>query len=161
MATVHFEMSQTFQPAAAEIVNEVAAVVRPIAPDADVQDIGGTAIPGLLTKGDVDVNVRVSTGDFARLVEFLQLHFEINQPDNWTSGFASFADDTHYALPVGVQATVIDHLDDVFVGQRDRLASQPDLITRYNELKARYEGSEMEEYRTAKWAFIEAHLKPS
>jgi len=154
-------MSQTFQPTAAQIVDEIAAVVRPIAADADVQDMGATAIPGLLTKGDVDVNVRVSAGDFVRVVDFLRLHFEINQPDNWTDGFASFADDTHYALPVGVQVTVIDHPDDVFVGQRDRLASQPDLIERYNELKARYEGSEMEEYRTAKWAFIEAHLKPS
>jgi uncharacterized protein len=154
-------MSQVFQPAAAEIVEQIAALVEPLTAGADVQDMGATAIPGLLTKGDVDVNVRVAAGDFAPLVEFLGRRFEINQPQNWTEGFASFADETNYALPVGVQVTILCHADDVYIAQRDRLAARPDLIAEYNQLKSGYEGSDMDDYRTAKWAFIDAHLSIS
>ncbi len=63
--------------------------MREQVPDADVQDMGSTAIPGVLTKGDVDVNVRVAGEDFGRLIEFLRLRFTVHQPENWDDGFAS------------------------------------------------------------------------
>ncbi len=157
--TVSFEPSETFQPAAARIVGLVAALVRHVAPEAAVEDMGGTAVPGLLTKGDVDVNVRVDRVEFDRTVAFLRLHFHVHQPGNWTDGYASFADDKTYPLPVGVQVTIRGHRDDRFLSHRDRLAGDRALIERYNELKREYEGAPMVAYRQAKWAFIAQHLE--
>jgi GrpB-like predicted nucleotidyltransferase (UPF0157 family) len=156
---VHFEMSEVSQPRAAEIVQAVAALVRAEVPSSDVQDMGATAIPGLLTKGDVDVSVRVDAEEFPRVVEFLGAHFNVHQRHNWTNSYASFADDDRYSLPVGIQATVVDGREDTFVAQRDRLAARPQLIAEYNALKRRYEGADMDEYRAAKHAFIAAHLR--
>jgi GrpB-like predicted nucleotidyltransferase (UPF0157 family) len=156
---VRFKLSQAFQPAAAEIVQRVAIRVRSEVSDADVQDMGATAVPGLLTKGDVDVSVRVPERDFVRAVELLRSHFEVHQPHNWTDGYASFVDDRSYSLPVGVQVTVKGHREDKFLAQRDRLLARPDLLAAYNDLKCRYEGADMDEYRAAKQAFIAEHLE--
>lgn len=84
-------------------------------------------------------------------------HFEVGQPENWNDGFASF-NAHHFDLPVGVHVTAVGHPEDKFILQRDRLASSPDLVRQYNELKIRFEGCDMDEYRRAKWAFIDQHL---
>ncbi len=158
VAEVSFQPSDMFQRRAAAIVEQIAELVRRAVPDCDVQDMGATAVPGLLTKGDVDVNVRVAAIDFPAVIEFLERHFSVHQPQNWSDGYASFADDYSYALPTGVQVTIVGHPDDKFLAQRDRLAADPKLIALYNELKREHDGGTMEGYRSAKWAFIATHL---
>ena len=155
-----FRPSEFYRHAAVEIVDEIATLVHSQFPDADVQDMGATAIPGLLTKGDVDVNVRVAHDDLQPLLDLLRQHLRVHQSENWTDGYASFADDDGHSLPVGVQVTVRGHADDKFLIQRDRLAGAPRLIAQYNELKRRLEGATMTEYRQAKWEFIAQHLDP-
>jgi GrpB-like predicted nucleotidyltransferase (UPF0157 family) len=121
--------------------------------------MGSTAVPGALTKGDLDTNVRLANRDeFDQVVEFLRDLFAMHQPQNWTDGYASFADEHSYGLPVGIQVTIRGHPDDKFIGQRDRLAASPDLIEKYNVLKVRFEGRDMDDYREAKWAFIATYL---
>jgi GrpB-like predicted nucleotidyltransferase (UPF0157 family) len=158
MERLHFAFSETFQPVAIAIVEQVGVLVRSVVPHADVQDMGGTAVPGLLTKGDVDVSVRVTSESFAAACEVLRNSFVVHQPENWTDGYASFADESSYPLPVGVQVTIMGHSDDRFLQQRDRLLDDPALVAKYNDLKRAYEGSTQDEYRPAKWAFIEKYL---
>lgn len=158
MELLHFAFSETFQPVAIAIVEQVGVLVRSEVPDADVQDMGATAVPGLLTKGDVDVSVRVNAESFAAACDVLRNSFAVHQPENWTDGYASFAGDASYPLPVGVQVTISGHSDDRFLQQRDRLLNDPALVAKYNDLKRTYEGSTQAEYRPAKWAFIEEYL---
>ena len=79
--------------------------------------------------------------------------YGINQLDNWTSTYASFKDD---ARNIGIQVTVIDSKDDFFVRQRDYLNHHPEAVTAYNQLKTRFEGEDMDEYRKEKSSFWES-----
>ncbi len=121
-------------------------------PNASIEHIGSTAIPGTLTKGDVDINVRLKLEEFDEVVEILKTLYKINQPENWTKEFASFKDDSR---DLGIQVTVLGSAEDYFVAQREYLKSHPEAVTELNALKERFEGKNMDEYRGAKEEFYE------
>src|ERR1039458_10058566 len=159
MAKVFFKLSDVYRERAKTICLKVEEIVHDQLPDADVQDVGATAIPDMLTKGDVDINVRVSRQDFPKAVELLKSNFGVAQPENWGDGFASFSGDRSYELPVGIQLTIIGERKDKCVEQHARLLTSPELVRRYNALKKEYQGEEMSAYRDAKWAFIAEFLE--
>jgi GrpB-like predicted nucleotidyltransferase (UPF0157 family) len=154
MNLVHFKPSSDFKERVDALFLEQKKRITHVLPAVDIQHIGGTAVPGLLTKGDVDINVRVDAILFPGAVEEFKKLYHINQPDNWTSAFASFKDDDSFALPLGVQLTVIGTSDDHFVRHRDALLRDPTLVGKFNDLKRRFESKDMDEYRAAKSAFL-------
>jgi GrpB-like predicted nucleotidyltransferase (UPF0157 family) len=101
-------------------------------------------VPGALTKGDLDLLVRVEGRHFPEAVALLTSAFAINQPEVWSETFASFSEEPAGEIAVGVQLVVAESEDDrLFVEWRERLTSEPELLERYNQLKG---------------AFIEAEL---
>jgi GrpB-like predicted nucleotidyltransferase (UPF0157 family) len=103
---------------------------------AEIHHIGATALLSGWTKGDVDINLRVPEDRFDAVIDELSARLEIAQPANWTPTFASFSA-PGYALPLGVQVTVIGSAGDFLLALRDRLRADPELLRRYDELKAR------------------------
>ncbi len=131
-------------------------------PDANVEHVGSTAIPGALTKGDVDLLVRVDHDDFARAVRHLRRVYAVHQRHNWTPTLASFADRDATDPPVGVQLVVAGSADDVLFGPfRDALISDPALLADYNALKRRYDGEEYQRYTDIKGKFVEMSSRTS
>ncbi len=53
----------------------------------DIQHIGSTAIPNSITKGDLDIQVRVSKEDFTKAVEILSTIYDINEGSTKTDFF--------------------------------------------------------------------------
>ena len=84
-------------------------------PKSEFHHIGVTAIPGSLTKGDVDVLLRVEARDFMPSVATLRQHFTINQRKIWSDVFASFADDCSFPFPPGIQLVVKGSEADFFL----------------------------------------------
>ncbi len=125
-------------------------------PFTDIQHVGSTAVPGTLSKGDVDINVRVSAEKFETVVQKLKTLYEVNQSNNWTSSFASFKDD---GRELGIQVISIGSPDDYFVAQRDYLKSHPAAVLEYNALKEKFEGGDMDIYRKAKGEFLKKLLE--
>ena len=123
-------------------------------PEGDIQHVGGTSIPGALTKGDVDISVRVQADDFEAAVAALRSMYEVHQTHNWTETFASFRVDPPAHPPVGVHISVVGSTDDFFVAIRDLLCRDPDLLARYNSLKTSHADETEETYKAAKAAFI-------
>src|SRR5712692_8771334 len=121
-------------PLADEVVAEVATELRALLPDCDVEHIGATALPDGVTKGDVDVNIRVPASSFERVVEMLTARFAVAQPQNWSPTYASFSDPDR-ALPLGLQVTVIGSPDDFLVMLRDLMRSDPVLRQDYERCK--------------------------
>lgn len=115
-------------------------------------------MPGALTKGDVDLVVRVAADRFPTAVAALRRLYTINQPENWTDSFASFKDDATFPLPFGAQLVINDSADDGFIALRDRLSSDPRALAGYNAIKREYEKASNAAYRAAKGAWIEALL---
>lgn len=156
---VSFKPASTFKVLAEKVFEDQKKSISDRLPLAEVHHIGSTAILNSLTKGDLDVNVRVKETDFDTAMETLKQMYDINQPDNWTNTFASFKDEKHVGMDFGVQVTVIGGPEDDFVQKRDILLGRPDLVEALNVLKMKWEGKSMDEYRKAKGEFFNKMVK--
>lgn len=155
MRSVHFiPYEETYQRARRVYDQQEERLLR-LFPFADIQHIGGTSIPGSLTKGEIDINLRVKPEYFEQVKSKLKELYKVNQTENWTGNFASFKDDKNYDLPVGVQLTIINSSHDFFIKQRDHLIKSKKLLDQLNKLKQKFEGKSMEEYQKEKSKFFE------
>lgn len=124
---------------------------------AEIEHVGATAVPGCLTKGDIDLAVRVAAHDFAAAELALAALLERNSDSHRSADFASFCDPD--ARPeLGVQLVAAGSAFDFFATFRDALIADPALLARYNTLKLTWDGRDMEAYRVAKSAFVELVL---
>ena len=154
MANITFQDQVVFHARAEKIFAEEYALLKPLMPWADIQHIGSTSIPGATTKGDIDIVVRVLKEDFLKTRDILKGIYETHQLDNWSETFASFKDDNR-ALPLGIQLTIMDCEDDVFVTFRDILRSSPEMLSEYNALKISCQNQDTEIYIAKKAEFFE------
>ncbi|MFN7132315.1 MAG: GrpB family protein [Myxococcales bacterium] len=130
-------------------------VLLQLLPGADVQHVGGTAIPGCRTKGDLDIQVRVPRGAFEAAEAVLAAHYARNVGSDQTDTYASFKDDDRDP-PLGLQLTAIDGPYDDFWRFREVLLARPDLCAAYDRLKSAWHGREMDAYRAEKSRFFES-----
>ena len=158
MAPINLKTVDELKPQVQRIISQLSAQLEALFPDIELHHIGATAIPGALTKGDVDVLLRVSGARFFAVVDVLKRHFTIKQPDNWTPDFASFGDDTSFALPVGIQVVVKDSENDFLLFFRDHFISHPAALAEYNRLKTTHAAEGPEGYWKAKDQFLEKIL---
>ena len=134
------------------------AELRALLPDAAIEHVGSTAIPGAVTKGDLDVCVLVEQGAFREADRILADHFPRNTGSDQTASFSAFSDESR-RLPVGVQLAARGGPEDSFVRWRELLRGSPQLLSAYNDLKRRWHGRSHEDYRAAKAHFIEQGLE--
>ena len=155
MNTVHFRPSTDFTDAAIKVFEEQKNRIIKLIPFADVQHIGSTSIPNSITKGDLDLVIRVPRKEFKHAVEELKSIYGINQPENWSDTFASFKDEKNFRIDFGAQLVVQDSKSDDFVKLRDILLKNPELVKDLNNLKLKYDGKNMEDYRREKADFFQ------
>jgi GrpB-like predicted nucleotidyltransferase (UPF0157 family) len=130
-----------------------------VLPDAELEHVGATSVPGALTKGDVDVLVRVSPERFETAAQCLRRLYAVHQPHNWTPTLASFVDHQAEEIPVGIQLVAAGSDDDAMFGVfRDALVADPALLAEYNDLKRRLDGEQYGRYTEIKGRFIERVL---
>lgn len=150
---VHFAPEQQFRDSIAALFQRVESRIRDLLPRADIQHVGSTAIPGSLTKGDLDVQVRVSGADYAAAKELLSKVYGVNAGGFVADDAISFEDyGTQPSL--GVHLTVIGGSADIQWRFRDLLVGSPQLRAQYDHLKRQFEGRSMERYRDAKAEFV-------
>lgn len=128
--------------------------IKNLLPEVDIQHVGSTAIPNSLTKGDLDIQVRVSAEQFPKAVELLSSLYEGNDESIKTDTFRAFKDETTNP-PLGVQLTVIDSEFDFFWKFREVLLTNNKYRDEYDNLKKEYEGRSMDAYREAKDKFFQ------
>lgn len=127
--------------------------IKKVIPNAEVHHVGSSAIPNSLTKGDLDIQVRVSSKLFHLAVEELSKLYESNEGSIKTNEFRAFKDDT-ISPPLGVQLTVFDSEFDFFWKFRDVLLQNEKYRSEYDNLKRNFEGKDMDKYREAKNEFF-------
>lgn len=152
MSIVHFVKTESIRAGVNKLFESEKQRIARSLPDAEIEHIGATAVPGTITKGDLDINIRVSVAAFQNTVDVLKGMYEINQPENWTGEFASFKDELR---DIGVQVTVKNSPEDYYVPLREYLREHPETVARLNELKLRFEDQDMDEYRGAKGEFFQ------
>jgi|SRR3989344_3664356 len=155
---VYFREREKFRERAEQLFLKEQKRILHVIPSADVQHIGSTAIPGSLTKGDLDIQVRIMQKDFEKAQKALSKMYKPNKGNPPTKTYASFKNDST-KIPLGVQLTVVGSKEDNFAALRDILVSDKKHLKEYNSLKKRYQGKPMREYRKAKGKFVEKVLK--
>ncbi len=127
-----------------------------------MRQTGGTSLSEALTKGDLDIHVRVPAEDFASARDALAQIYERYCLEMWTPGFATFVM-PNAPIPTGVAPTAIGSGHDRrFVAAWERLAREPRLLCEYNTLKRKHEGTaNYEGYRAEKSAFFTRITKES
>jgi GrpB-like predicted nucleotidyltransferase (UPF0157 family) len=123
-------------------------------PSAKIEHVGGTSIPGLLTKGDLDLQVSVIQQEFARAIVLIRSEYINHQIENWTKSYASFKHEDEFDIAVGIQLVVENSESDIFVKSRDLLLTHPEKIEELNQLKRSYEGKDMDTYIENKGEFF-------
>ncbi|WP_059173154.1 GrpB family protein [Bacillus sp. FJAT-27445] len=154
MERVNFTKIDDFNETAEKAFTFHKAVIGMMLPEADIQHVGSSAIPNSITKGDLDIQVRVKPGQFTQAVQKLSKLYELNEGSTKTETFRAFKDDT-VTPPLGVQLTVINSEFDFFWKFRDVLLMNDQYRQEYDELKKNFEGKDMELYREAKNQFFE------
>lgn len=150
------ELRETVMAAFAEHRRRIA----PLLPATEIEHIGSTSIPGALTKGDLDLFVRVDAGGFPPAVTALRAMYAVHQPENWTPTYASFIDPAASKPPVGVQLVVGGSPDDDLFGPfRQAIIADPNLLAAYNELERGHDGSDYDTYTDARAEFIERVMR--
>ncbi len=133
--------------------------IRERLPDVEIRHTGGTSVLGVLTAGDVDLQVRTDRESFEGARDALGELYESHHPEVWHSEGAFFVDPDSEPR-VEVALTVIGSLDDLHHGDAWRqIAADPGLIERYNDLKSAHEGGSYGEYQAAKRDFFYANFQ--
>ncbi len=139
---------------AAKAFERLRDLLRRKLPDGcEILHIGATAIQDCMTKGDLDILVRVPADAFAAADACLAELFERNTGSARTSTFSAF-EDAGAAPPLGVQLCSIGGDFDEFHRFVEYLQQSPKLVSDYNALKRRFNGQPMDAYRQAKGEFV-------
>ena len=130
------------------------ARLAPLLPRHELVLTGGSSVPGALTKGDVDLHLRVAPADFAAAVSALRGVYAVVLPDIWQDTLATFAVPAA-PLPTGVAVTPVGSGHDVrFRRTWQLLAGDARLLAAYNAVKRAGDG----DYEQRKSAFFDRLL---
>ena len=151
--TVSFVPEQKVREIVLRRFAELKSTLEPLVEGAEIHHVGSTAIPGSLTKGDLDIQVRVSERQFAQVRARLKALYAVNEGGFIAADAISF-EDYSSDTPVGIHLTVVGGSCDLQFKFRDRLLASASLRKEYDDLKRRFEGGSMQAYRNAKEGFV-------
>ncbi|MES5047191.1 GrpB family protein [Rhizobium nepotum] len=84
---------------ASDAFNEFAQLWKSDLPtSAEIEHVGATAVPGCLTKGDLDICIRVAATDFDAADRILARSFQRNPGSVRSGAFSAFMDDDRIPL---------------------------------------------------------------
>jgi GrpB-like predicted nucleotidyltransferase (UPF0157 family) len=152
---LHFRPAQEV-PGIGEAFRSERERILALLPDAEVVHTGASSVPRALTRGDLDIQVRVPPSRFDGALGTLDAVYARYRPDIWSHGFAAFVAEA--AVPTGLVLTAIgaEH-DRLFTRSWEQLRREPEFLQALNELKLGWEGSEDDGgYEEAKAAFFAA-----
>ena len=140
------------------LFEKLQSVLSELVPFAEIEHIGSTSIPGSITKGDLDIAVRVEQALFEHAMARLNSVCEQNTNSYHDHQYQPYI----YSInghDVGIQLFISNSIyDKRFLTWRDELVQNSCLLERYNALKMSFDGKPMSQYRDAKSRFIRSHL---
>jgi hypothetical protein len=140
--------------AACRILDEQRRRLQAIVPGGELSLTGGSSLADALTFGDIDLHLRTPEEGFDLASEAISRGYAVVHQEIWQHGLATF-EIAGADPPIGIALTAIDgEHDRLFRRTWQLLASDPGLLTAYNEMKRRHRGSDPAAYRAAKSDFF-------
>lgn len=152
---VWFQDVSVHRAAAEALFETLKARLLALIPQADIQHVGSTALPHGQTKGDLDIQVRVTREVYVTVARDALAGQMAVEPGAFHGPDAISYKDDATTPPVGIHITVMGGACDFQWKFREVLVARPDLCDAYDDIKRRFEGGDMAAYREAKNAFFE------
>lgn len=125
---------------AARVVAAERARIAHLGVPGELVHVGGSSVPGALTRGDVDLHLRVPPDRFAAAVTALRDVHAVTHPEIWCPTLATFAVDA--PVPTELAVTPVGSEHDVrFTRTWALLRADPRLLAAYNAVKQRADDS--------------------
>ena len=151
-----FYIPSEYQQRCLETYKEYRKLLGSLLPHAKIEHIGSSAVPGALSKGDLDIFLGVKLEQHSEAVVILEkAGFCIKVGTLRTTELCMLEAPEQ---DVAVQVVAIGSEYEFFVEFRNMLLKSKDLLNSYNELKRQSESLEDNEYRNIKSEFIENAL---
>jgi hypothetical protein len=138
---------------AVAIVAAESAVLRASGVPGELVWTGGSSVQGALTRGDVDLHLRVAPDLFENAVELIRRDHVVVHPEIWCDTLATFAVEAPIAAGLAVTPIGSEH-DFRFIRSWHRLRNEPLLLAEYNDMKLAGESLDLNEYESQKAAFF-------
>jgi hypothetical protein len=151
--------SDDLLPDALRILAEQRDLLRDAGVPGELVLEGGSSVPGALTRGDVDLHLRVPPADFPAAVGKLRRSHAIVHPEIWGPTLATF-EATGTTRSIGIAVTPVGSEHDLrFTRTWQLLRADPDLVAEYNAAKLAEDGPRGEGYEERKSAFFDRVLR--
>ncbi|WP_205620005.1 GrpB family protein [Dasania marina] len=137
---------------------ELLPKIKEIFPDSRVEHVGSSSIPGAISKGDLDIFLGVGKEEFSEAIQQLGSLGFYEKEDTLRTESLRMMITNLYSEDVAIQVVENGSEYDFFVEFRDKLRSNPELVSQYNKLKLGCIGMEYNRYRDIKSAFVESVL---
>lgn len=151
--TVSFVPESRVRAQVMQSFEKLRITLEPVVEGGEIHHVGSTAIPGSLTKGDLDVQIRVKKTQFETVSSRLRAIYVVNE-GGFTGTDAISFEHKDGDVSIGIHLTVIDGSCDLQHRFRDRLLASIPLQKEYDQLKRRFDGRSMKAYRDAKEQFV-------
>jgi GrpB-like predicted nucleotidyltransferase (UPF0157 family) len=162
LAALRFKMEfieqSKFLPRIEEIFDELSHRLRSMLPNSRIEHVGSSSIPGTISKGDLDIFVGVSPLEFEQSISLVQSIGFYEKSDTMRTESLRMMVTDEYQEDVAIQIVSNGTEFECFIDFRDKMRSNPELVSKYNELKINCNGMPHEQYREVKSSFIESVL---
>lgn len=156
---VTLQPAELFHDRAIGILTMQRETLRHLGAPGELLLVGGSSVPGAVTRGDVDLHLRVDGSEFADTVALLRRALPVVHPEIWSPTLATF-DVPSLALPTGLAVTPTGSEHDLrFTRTWQLLGADPTLIGEYNEIKRAGDLADVTEYERRKSAFFDRVLE--
>lgn len=147
-----------YQAEIAARFEEVRAVISALVPEGRIEHVGSSAIPGAVSKGDLDICLIVPPSAHAGIVSRLIAHGYQEQQDTLRTPELCMLNSPASSAEHAIQIVASGSEFEDFIQFRDALLEDSALVEQYNEVKSQSWSLGNESYRAAKSAFIAAVL---
>lgn len=148
-----------YQPEAASRFVSARSQIQRLLPSAVVEHIGSSAIPGALSKGDLDICVLVAPTHHELYVLTLTNFGYVEKRDTLRTEQLCMLEWHKPGEEHAVQLVASGSPFEMFIAFRDALLACPALVAEYNQLKLNAAHVCEVEYRAAKSTFIERVIR--
>jgi GrpB-like predicted nucleotidyltransferase (UPF0157 family) len=136
-----------------KIQQDLVEILKDFDVEYDIQHVGGSSIPGVITKGDIDICILTNTESINLISSTLLQSILKHHPELWTDDFNLFHTEK-YGYPTDIIVVVRGTTRDSFVLFRDTLRNDKKLVDEYNIIKKNILGTDKQTQRDAKIPFI-------
>jgi len=149
---------EQYQQRCAQLFNSYKKDISTLLPFAKIEHIGSSAIPNVISKGDLDIYVEVKPEHFELTIAQLKTLNFIEKQNTLRTDELCMLESLNND-DVAFQIVVTDSVFTFFLTFRNKLMDSPALVNEYNQLKLECSHLDHDQYRAIKSNFISRVLK--